>query len=180
MRRLALASSVAILATSSALASVARAETSSNFAVSATIQQGCAVDGLGMSGDAGTMGTLAFGLQPSVATTTLQASLTTTQSITLRCTPGAALTMTIDGGLHSASGNRNLQLGSNTAARLIYTLCTDAGCSQTIGINSPAISITVNSSNMNNVRLPVVGKVVLPGNARVGTFTDTLTVTLSW
>ena len=162
-----------------ALPSAAHAETSKSFDVSATIAAGCAVDGLGTSGNAGTIGTLAFGSQPSLATSTLQASLNSTQSVTLRCTPGVALTMSLDGGLHSASGNRNMQLGANTAARLLYTLCTDAGCGQAIGINQ-VIAITVNSSNMNNVRIPVVGKVTLPGNSRVGTFTDTVTITLSW
>ena len=33
---------------------------------------------------------------------------------------------------------------------------------------------------MNNVRIPVVGKMTLPGNSRVGTFTDSVTITLSW
>ncbi len=170
---------IAVLTATLALAAPAHAETSKSFEVSATIAAGCAVDGLGTSGNAGTIGTLAFGSQPSVATSTLQASLNDTQSVTLRCTPGVALTMSLDGGLHSASSDRNLQLGGNTAARLLYTLCTDTGCAQPIGINQ-TISITVNSSNMNNVRIPVVGKMTLPGNSRVGTFTDSVTITLSW
>ncbi|GAD47686.1 hypothetical protein NT2_01_04580 [Caenibius tardaugens NBRC 16725] len=179
MRGLVTAETLAPLTAMLALIPSAHAETSKSFELSAAIAQGCAVDGLGMSGNAGALGSLSFGSHPSVATTTHQASLNDTQSVTLRCTPGVALTMSLDGGLHNASGNRNLQLGSDTAARLLYTLCTDAGCSQPIGINQ-AIPVTVNSSNMNNVRIPVVGKLTLPGNSRVGTFTDTVTVTLSW
>lgn len=156
-----------------------QAETSRSFAVSATIQPGCAVDGLGMAGNSGTIGTLAFGAYSTMSTGTAQASLTDTQSITLRCTQNVVLTMTVDGGLHPASGSRHLQLASNSAARLAYLLCTDSSCAQPIGIGQSA-TYTVTSANMNNVRLPIVGRLTLPGNAYAGTFTDTLTITLSW
>ncbi|AOR79369.1 Csu type fimbrial protein [Novosphingobium resinovorum] len=175
MRRLGAAISAGALTI--VIASTAHAETSKTFAVSATIAAGCAVDGLGTSGSAGTMGTLTFPSQPSVATTTLQANISGSQAIVLRCTPGVSLTMSIDGGLHAATG-RTLQLGT-TANRLAYSLCADAGCAQAIGINQ-AISIAVTSTNMNNVRLPVYGRLTLPGTTPPGTYTDTLTVTLSW
>lgn len=161
------------------LATPAPAETSRSFAVAATIQPGCAVDGIGMTGNSGTIGTLAFGSYPTLSTNTAQASLTDTQSITLRCTQNVMLSITVDGGLHQAAGTRNLQLASNTAARLAYTLCTDASCTQPIGIGQ-STTHTVTSANMNNVRLPIVGRLTLPGNANAGTFTDTLTITLSW
>ncbi|MFT4054736.1 MAG: spore coat U domain-containing protein [Novosphingobium sp.] len=159
------------------IAGAARAETSKTFAVSATIAAGCAVDSLGTSGNAGTMGTLTFTPQPSVATTTVQASLAASQTIVLRCTPGVSLTMSIDGGLHQATG-RTLQLGT-TANRLAYGLCADTGCTQAIGINQ-ATPITVTAANMNDVRLPIYGRLTLPGTTPPGTYTDTVTVTLSW
>jgi len=175
MRRLHTGLSAGVLAV--LIASPARAETSKTFAVSATIAAGCAVDGLGTSGNAGTIGSLTFPSQPSVATTTVQASLAGTQAITLRCTPGVSLTMSIDGGLHQAAG-RTLQLGATTN-RLAYGLCADAACGQAIGINQ-ATAITVTSANMNDVRLPIYGRLTLPGNRPPGTYTDTLTITLSW
>lgn len=156
-----------------------RAETSRSFGVSATIQAGCAVDGLGTSGNAGTLGTLDFGTHPSVAIRTVQTSLTGSQAIRLRCTPGVALTMTADGGQHQESGSRHLQRAGNPADRLSYILCTDTGCGQTIGINQ-SLAVSVTSANMNDVRLPIAGQVTLPGSGTVGTFTDTVTVTLSW
>lgn len=161
-----------------ATAGVARAETSKNFGVSATIQAGCAIDGLGMSGDAGHMGTLTFASQPSVATTTVQTSLSGSQTVILRCTPGVLLTMTIDGGLHQGTANRNLQR-AGPAERLVYSLCADAGCGQAIGI-SQGIAVPVTTANMNNVSLPIYGRLTLPGNAVPGNYTDTLTITLSW
>lgn len=158
--------------------SPSRAETTRTFPVSATIQPGCAIDGLGTSGNAGLMGTLTFAPQPSVATATVQTSLAATQTVTLRCTPGVQLTMSVNGGQHSASGGRNLQLGS-TAARLVYALCADAGCSQSIGIDQ-TMQVSVTSANMNSVQLPIYGRLTLPGNTPSGTYADTLTVTLSW
>lgn len=155
----------------------AHAETSRTFAVSATVSPGCAVDGVGMSGNAGTMGTLTFTSQPALATSTVQASLSASQTITLRCTPGVSLSMSIDGGLHQAT-SRTLQLGT-TSNRLAYGLCADAACGQVIGIAQPT-SITVTSANMNDVRLPIYGRLTLPGNTPPGTYTDTVTVTLSW
>ena len=159
------------------VASPAQAETSKTFAVSATVSPGCAVDGVGMSGDAGAMGTLTFTSQSSLSTSTLQADLSASQAIRLRCTPGVSLTMSIDGGLHQATG-RTLQLGATTK-RLPYSLCVDAGCVGAIGINQ-AKSINVTATNMNDVRLPIYGQLTLPGNTPPGTYTDTLTVTLSW
>ncbi|MCI4590291.1 spore coat U domain-containing protein [Sphingobium sp. BYY-5] len=155
-----------------------QAETSKSFGVSATIQAGCAIDGLGMSGNAGSMGTLTFAPQPSVATTTVHASLTGSQAVTLRCSPGVQLSMTINGGLHQASSNRNLQLASTTE-RLVYSLCADAGCTQAIGINQ-GVAIGVTTANMNDVHLPIFSSLTLPGDTPPGTYTDTLTITLSW
>ncbi|HKT14370.1 MAG TPA: spore coat U domain-containing protein [Allosphingosinicella sp.] len=157
----------------------AHAETSASFAVSAVIQPGCLVDGLGGSGNAGTIGTLDFGQASSLSTGEHLASLSAGQTIVLRCTPDVALTMTIDGGAHEDGGSRNLQLGSDGSARLTYALCADAGCAQPIGVGQP-VGIAVIQENSNDVRLPVFGRLTLPGNRAAGTYTDTLTVTLSW
>lgn len=152
---------------------------SSNFQVSATIQHGCIVDGLGNSGDAGNIAELDFGTDSALSTTTHVASATATQSITLRCTPGVNLGMTIDGGEHAQGGSRHLQLGSNATQRLQYHLYRDAGFTQPIDINA-SLGIAITSANMNNVILPVYGRLTLPGNRQTGTYTDTLLVTLTW
>ena len=157
----------------------AHAETSRTFQVSAAIQAGCAVVGFGTSGNAGHVGTLNFGTDSSLSTATHTADISATQSIILRCTPGVSLRMAIDGGQHVASGARYLQLGANTAARLGYTLCADAGCNTPLGI-SQQVGITVTSANMNDVRLPVFGRLILPGNRPPGIYSDIVTVTLTF
>jgi spore coat protein U-like protein len=156
-----------------------RAETTAPFEISATIAAGCAVDGLGTSGDAGTIGTLDFGLDTTLSTASHSAALTGSQAITLRCTPGVTLRMAIGGGQHPSSGERHMQLGPSAADRLRYRLYADAGMTDEIGIDQDR-SITVSSANMNDVELPVYASVSLPGGSTAGIYTDTLLVTLTW
>lgn len=157
----------------------AHAETSANFDVTAAIVPGCLVDGLGSAGNAGAIGTLDFGHDSSLSTASHSATTTASQSIRLRCTPGVNLSMSIDGGTHSASGARNLQLGSNTAARIAYSVCRDAACNLPIAIGGTA-STAISAANANDVQLPIYAALMLPGHLPPGTYTDTLTVTLTW
>lgn len=163
----------------SQIATPAHANTSAEFDVSASITAGCLIDGLGSSGNAGTLGMLNFGQASALSTATKNASLLAAQTLRLRCTPGVNMTMAIDAGSHAASGARNLQLGANSALRLAYSLCTDAACTQPLAIGGSSV-IAVSSSNSNDVKLPIYGRLTLPGQATAGTYTDTLTVTLSW
>lgn len=157
----------------------AQAETTAQFDVSATITAGCLVDGLGASGNAGRIGGLDFGVDSTFSTATHTATTTGGQAIRLRCTPGTNLTMSIDGGSHAAAGARNLQLGANAAARIAYILCRDTGCTQPIAIGT-AYAVPVTGTNSEDVRLPIYGSLTLPGTRRPGSYTDTLTVTLTW
>ncbi|SEH12314.1 Spore coat protein U (SCPU) domain-containing protein [Sphingopyxis sp. YR583] len=157
----------------------AQAETTAQFDVSATIVAGCLVDGFGGSGNAGRIDTLDFGVDSTFSTALHTATTTGGQAIRLRCTPGANLTMSIDGGGHAAAGIRNLQLGANSGARIAYSLCRDAGCTQLIAIGTP-YAVSVSGTNSEDVRLPIYGRLTLPGTRPPGTYTDALTVTLTW
>lgn len=153
--------------------------TSALFDVTATITPGCQVDGLGASGNAGRIGVLDFGTDSTFSTATRTATTTTTQAIRLRCTPGVNLTVSIDGGAHAAGSIRNLQRGATPATRIAYSLCRDIGCSQPYGVGVAA-AVAVTSANSEDVRLPIFGSLTLPGTRPPGTYTDTLTITLSW
>src|SRR5690606_32598627 len=76
----------------------AEANTGATFEVSATIVAGCAVDGVGTSGDAGLIGTLDFGRDTTLSTATHNAALGANQTIVLRCTPGVSLSLKLGGG----------------------------------------------------------------------------------
>ncbi|MCW2365144.1 spore coat protein U-like protein [Sphingobium sp. B11D3B] len=157
----------------------ATAETTAQFQVAATITAGCLVSGLGGSGSASAVGLLDFGEDSTFSMATHTASLGGSQSITLRCTPGANVTMSIDGGHHAAAGSRHLQLGGNNAARIAYVVCSDATCNQPVAIGA-GTAMVVTSGNSNDVHLPVYGRLMLPGGLPAGDYTDTLTVTLQW
>lgn len=177
--RIALTTSVAVLACAGYGLSPARAETSAQFDVSATIAPGCLVDGVGSSGNAGTIGTLDFGTDSTFSTATHTATTTASQGIRLRCTPGVNLMMAIDGGSHAATGARHLQRGGDTAARIAYSVCRDAACNQPVAIGGSA-AIAVTGANSLDVLLPIFASLTLPGGLQPGTYTDVLTVTLTW
>jgi len=144
------------------------AVTSQTFQVSATIAAGCLVVG-GVSN----YGSLVFGSYSSLSTSTVSVALS--GSVTLQCTPGVTLNMSVDGGLHNNSG-RHMQLNSGSA-QVAYQLFRDAGLSQSLGISQ---SVSVAYSNANNITLPIYGRVQLPGNQPGGTYSDVLQVQLSW
>jgi spore coat protein U-like protein len=144
------------------------AVTSQSFQVSATITPGCLV-----VGGATNYGNLGFGSYSALSTSTVSVALSS--SVTLQCTPGVALTMTVDGGLYNSSGRR-MQLNSGTA-KVGYQLFRDAALSQSLGVSQ---SVSVAYSNANNITLPIYGRVQLPGNTPGGTYSDTLQVQLTW
>lgn len=170
---------LAILAMALGGLPAANAETTAQFEVSATIVPGCLVDGLGGSGHAGTIGTLDFGTDSTFSTATHTATTTTSQGIRLRCTPGVNLMIGVDGGSHAATGARHLQRGADTTARIAYAVCRDAACNQPIAIGGSA-AILITGSNSEDVLLPLFASLTLPGSLPPGSYTDTLTVTLTW
>nr|WP_314466577.1 spore coat U domain-containing protein [uncultured Novosphingobium sp.] len=178
------ASSVALAAGALAVgttfgAAGAWAATTATFDVTATVTPGCLVDGLGSSGNAGRIGTLDFGTVSTFSTQQRTATTTTGQAIRLRCTPGVNLIMTIDGGTHAASGQRNLQRTGATTARIPYALCRDAACTLPI-VAGTAYGNSIGSTNSEDVRLPIFAALTPSGTMPPGTYTDTLIVTLTW
>jgi spore coat protein U-like protein len=156
---------------------VAQAETVAQFDVTASVLPGCLVDGVGGSGNAGTIGRLDFGVDTTFSSATVRSSLG--QALRLRCTPGMTLTMTVDGGRNAAAGTRHLQRNADSSARIAYRLCRDSACDQPIAIGNAAL-VEVTGTNSPDVRLPIFGALTLSGALPPGTYSDTLTVTLAW
>jgi spore coat protein U-like protein len=141
------------------------------FQVAASVVAGCVVSGT----NTGVFGTLNFGTQSGVATSSVSASYVQSTTITLACTPGTAVSMSINGGSNYTS-TRNLKIAGNTNT-VPYSLYTNASHTTAIPVNS---AVALSYSNPNNIILPIYGLLTLPGPTRAGTYTDTLTVTLSW
>ncbi|MBK0032452.1 spore coat protein U domain-containing protein [Erwinia sp. S43] len=142
--------------------------------VKASIVNGCVVSGTNPSA----IGTLNFGTLPGInsAATTASAVFANNTTITLACTPGTTLTMSIDGGVNYANSSRNMKIANNTNL-VSYALYTNAAHTTAIPLNT-ALNVTYSSAN--NIVLPIYGLAQIPRVNRAGTYTDTLTVTLNW
>ncbi|QZE29900.1 Csu type fimbrial protein [Pantoea ananatis] len=144
---------------------------STTFQVSASIVAGCVVSGT----NTGIFGTLNFGTQSGLATSSVSASYVQSSTINLACTPGTTLSMTINGGSNYTS-TRNLKLANNSNT-VPYYLYSNAARTTPIPVNT---AVPLSYSNANNITLPIYGSLQLPGPTRAGVYSDTLSVTLTW
>ncbi|SFN06169.1 Spore coat protein U (SCPU) domain-containing protein [Izhakiella capsodis] len=144
-----------------------------SFQVSAAIVAGCAISGTAN----GVLGTLNFGTHPGVGTRTVNASYVQNATLTLACSPGTTLSMSINGGGNYTS-TRNLR-NTRSGELLPYRIFTNA--SYTAASEIPVDqSVSVTYSNANNIILPVYGQLQMKGIYRAGSYADNLTITLSW
>jgi spore coat protein U-like protein len=151
----------------------ASAVTTQSFQVGATITPGCSV----ASGTGGIFGSLNFGSHTGVENGVRSSALLPDTSLALACTPGVALSMTIDGGKNYTTVRNMVRTGSTEAVP--YRLYTSGALTANTEILvNQAVAITY--SNSNNITLPIFGAAQLTGFSPAGTYTDQLTVTLSW
>ncbi|ARF52011.1 MULTISPECIES: Csu type fimbrial protein [Pantoea] len=144
---------------------------STTFQVSASIVAGCVISGT----NTGIFGTLNFGTQSGLASSSVSASYVQSSTINLACTPGTTLSMTINGGSNYTTA-RNLKLANNTNT-IPYYLYSNAAHTTPIPVNT---AVPLSYSNANNITLPIYGLLQLPGPTSAGVYSDTLSVTLTW
>lgn len=147
--------------------------TTQSFKVNATITPGCSV----ATGSGGAMGSLNFGSYSGVKTGQVSTQFVPNASLLLACTPGVALSMSINGGQNYTTV-RNMQCSGGTD-RVPYRLYSSSSlaANSEIGVNQ---SVSVAYSNSNNIALTIFGAAQLTGFSPAGTYSDQLTVTLSW
>lgn len=147
--------------------------TSQSFKATATIASGCAIQGA----TNGVFGTLNFGSYPGTSSAAASAALVQTSGLTLACTPGVTLSMSIDGGTHYTTARNLMQSGKTTQIPYrLYTTSSHSAASEIL-VNQ---AVSLGSSTGTNITLPIYGVAQLNGFSTSGTYTDTLTVTLSW
>ncbi|MDN4977623.1 spore coat U domain-containing protein [Enterobacter hormaechei] len=151
----------------------ARAVTSQSFRVSATVVPGCSVS----TGTGGRFGTLDFGTRNGVDNTPVNTSFVADGALSIACTPGVALSMSIDGGQNYSSVRRMTRSGGTEVVGYRLYSSSSLAANSEIGVNQ-AIPITY--TNSNNIALPLFGVALLTGFSLPGTYSDQLTVTLSW
>lgn len=142
-----------------------------NFQVSASLVPGCLIQG------GGVLGTLDFGTLSGIDSRAANAVLVQNASFSIACTPGTTLTMNLGGGNHFTA-TRNLQRVNN-ADLIGYRLFTSASLTPAseIPVNQ---AIPVSHGDGEHIQLPVYGQLQLDGFNPAGTYTDNVTVTLSW
>ena len=157
------------------------AVTSQSFRVSATVVPGCSVS----TGTGGRFGTLNFGTRSGVEFGTrsgvesapVSTSFVADGALSIACTPGVALSMSINGGQNYSSVRRMTRSGGTEVVGYRLYSSSSLAANSEIGVNQ-AIPITY--TNSNNIALPLFGVALLTGFSPSGTYSDQLTVTLSW
>jgi spore coat protein U-like protein len=146
---------------------------SQSFKVNATITPGCSV----ATGTGGAMGSLNFGSYSGVKSGQVSAQFVPNASFTLACTPGVALSMSINAGQNYTTV-RNMQRSGGTE-RVPYRLYTSSSlaANSEIGVNQ---NVSVAYTNGDSIALTLYGAAQLTGFSPAGNYTDQLTVTLSW
>ncbi|NLS56250.1 spore coat U domain-containing protein [Hafnia alvei] len=141
------------------------------FKAQATIVAGCAVLGTGSL-----FGTLSFGTYSGTGTGSVSGTFVQNTSLTLACTPGVSLSMAINGGSNFTTVRNVMQSGNSL--QLPYRIYSNAAHTNEIIVNQN-VPLNISSSN-NNIILPIYGVLQLNGFSPSGSYTDTLTVTLTW
>ena len=155
------------------LVPAAGAVTSQSFKVSATIVPGCAV----ATGSGGLLGTLDFGTHNGVESAPVSTSFVPNGALSIACTPGVALSMSINGGQNYSSVRRMKRSGGTELVPYRLYSSSSLAANSEIGVNQ---AIPVTYTNSNNIALPLFGVALLTGFSPAGTYSDQLTVTLSW
>lgn len=152
------------------------------FRLSATIQAGCI---LGSGGsDVASYGTIDFGTLSTLPANVDVASASGAGSIVLQCTPGTTVTIALDNGLNasgSIASGRNLKNTASTET-LGYQLYQDANRSTVWGNGSNGGStLSITAANSAARTLPVFARLFArTPTPSAGTYTDTVTVTVSY
>lgn len=151
--------------------------TTATFAVNATVQSGCLVVGNPTQSSGINFGLLDFGTQSAVAGTVSMASLSASggSMAQVQCTPGAAVTVTLDGGLNALGAQRRLKMGSSNYLPYKLYLSSAMTTAYQPGVGVPIATGTAALS------LPVYGVATPPGSGLpAGQYSDTVQVVFSW
>lgn len=166
---------LAVLVVGGAPRAATPAPTTANFQVSATVSAGCWMVGNSTLTSGIGFGTLDFGTHPAVRAGHQDAAIGMAGSpAQLQCTPGATVTMTIDGGQNAQGSQRRMRHGTHF---MPYTLTTQPGGGTVV---QPGVGVSVDASTGPTL-VPVYGRATAPGTGLpAGQYTDTVQVVFSW
>ncbi|MEC5343632.1 spore coat U domain-containing protein [Brenneria populi] len=151
---------------------------SDTFAVSADIVKGCAF-GNDANAAQTDMGAIDFGTQSASATNVDATSTVGGGSIVVTCTPGVAISIELDYGLHGGSSARRYVMNTAGSVSLPYQLYRDSARTQVWGTGDLAMSIASfpTTTQTYTVYARYFGASPLPP---AGVYTDSVTVSLTY
>lgn len=147
--------------------------------VTAIVGAGCQVNNSNVTGGVVDFGALNFGSINTIGAPNIDAQTTGGGSggIVMECSDGTPFTITLDNGLHFASGTRSMSNTTSPSTLLSYTLYQNAARTVPWTTSSP-LSSTANGAP---TTFNVYGRI--PGNqmsVSAGTYTDTVQVVIAW
>ncbi|BEN39591.1 hypothetical protein SMKC049_13830 [Serratia marcescens] len=158
--------------------SVIASTVNDTFLVSAVIAGGCAF-GSGSGGGNTNFGTINFGERADVSTNVDVTSTSGAGSLIVTCTPGTAITIALDYGLNGGSSSNRYLINSQGTRTLAYQLYKDSGYSQVWGTGSLANAIATFPATTQTYT--IYARLFATSNLPpAGTYTDTVTVTLTY
>lgn len=171
MRNLALAGTAILPLTILSVPAQAAGTTSSSFQVTATVVSSCVIN---------SVGALGFGnYDPNSVT-----ALTGTSTININCTKNAPYTIALDYGIHGGSAANRIMQDAATDS-LNYNLYVDSGYANVWNSTCTAGNNCDSGTGMgpgagNQQTYTVYGQVPAGQNVPVGSYSDTITVTVNF
>ncbi len=154
------------------------AAATSSFTVNATITNGCAF-GTSLSSPVTSLGSINFGSFASVPANIDVVSTSGAGSVVVTCTPGATVAIAMDYGTHGGSATQRYMANSGATATLAYQLYQDSAHTRVWG--TAALAMTVSSFPATTQTYPVYARLFsFTTSPTAGTYTDTVTVTLTY
>lgn len=151
---------------------------SKQFTVAAVINSGC-VFGNSAKSTTSSLGTLNFGEKAFLDSNVDVTSTSGGGSIVVTCTPGLAISIAMDYGVNGGNSASRYMVRANSSDTIAYQLYQDAGRSIVWGTGSLAYGVS--SFPTGTQTYPVYGRLFSSSTQpSAGTYTDTVTVTLTY
>jgi len=170
---------LALLSATTHAATTTEGTLTGQIGVQVTIEQGCSVGNGTSTGTANEWGSINFGTYADLSNIVDGSVLGSdgANTLTITCTSGLTPTLKLDGGLNETS--KSVRAMISGSATIPYHLYSDAAYSKEIAVDG-SISPTADNSAQKILIYGQIRPSEQASSLTAGTYTDTVTATLSW